>query len=191
MRFLRSKKVVPVDDASVVETYRRTSDTACIGILFDRYCHLVFAVSMNYLKNEEDSKDVVIHIFEKLPDNLKKYEVNNFSHWLYTITKNHCLKQLNKRQFNAPINEDLNYFVSDDPATEDAAIQDQFLSNLGDAIASLNDEQKKCIQLFYLEEKSYKEIEDITGYNYEKVKSYIQNGKRNLRIYLLKKNGKQ
>ncbi len=189
MRFLRSKKVFSQDDASVIAAYKSTSDPAYIGILFDRYCHLIFAVCMNYLKNEEDSKDAVIQVFEKLPGHLKKYEIKNFSHWLYSVAKHHCFKLLKKRQFNADIDDEINYFVSDD--AEENELTDQLLSHLDEAMATLNEEQFKCVQLFYLEEKSYKEIETITGYNYEKVKSYIQNGKRNLRIYLEKKNGKR
>ncbi len=190
MRFLRSKKAFPQDDASLIAAYKNTSDSAYIGILFDRYCHLVFAVCMNYLKNEDDSKDAVIYLFEKLAADLKKYEINNFSHWIYSVAKHHCLKQLGQKRFTVDFNEQLNHVETDDPETGDE-LTDQLLSYLGEAITTLNEEQRTCIQLFYLDEKSYKEIEYITGYNFEKVKSHIQNGKRNLKIYLLKKNGKR
>ncbi len=186
MRFLRSKKVFQEDDATVITAYRSTSDSKYLGILFDRYSHLAFAVSMNYLKNEDDSKDVVLHVFEKLAVDLKKYDINNFSHWLYSVTKNHCLKQLGKKSFSVRLNEEINY-IEEDENEQDEALTDHLLLHLDEAIDTLNEEQKKCVKLFYLEEKSYKEIEVMTGYNYEKVKSYIQNGKRNLKIYLLKK----
>jgi RNA polymerase sigma-70 factor (ECF subfamily) len=186
MRFLRSRKVLQQDDATIIAAYRETSDNSYLGILFDRYSHLAFAVSMNYLKNEEDSKDAVIHVFEKLAVDLKKYEINNFSHWLYSVTKNYCLKQLNKRTFTIRLDEGADYLASDDKE-QDEPLTDQLLSHLDEAITTLNEEQKKCIKLFYFEDKSYREIETMTGYTFEKVKSYIQNGKRNLKIYLLKK----
>jgi RNA polymerase sigma-70 factor (ECF subfamily) len=45
--------------------------------------------------------------------------------------------------------------------------------------------------LFYLEQKCYKDIADLTGYDLNKVKSAIQNGKRNLKICMERKeNGK-
>jgi RNA polymerase sigma factor (sigma-70 family) len=185
MRFLRSKRIYSQDDASVIAAYRNTSDSVYLGILFDRYSHLVFAVSMNYLKNEEDSKDAVLHIFEKLSVDLKKYEIADFSRWIYSVTKNYCLKNLNKKQFMVKMDDELIYF-QEESHEEEKKITDQLLLHLDDALASLNTEQRKCIQLFYLEEKSYKEIEAVTGYHYEKVKSYIQNGKRNLKIYLRK-----
>jgi RNA polymerase sigma factor (sigma-70 family) len=185
MKFLRSRKVFNQDDASVIASYRSTSDSLYLGILFDRYSHLIFAVSMNYLKNEEDSKDAVIHIFERLAGDLKKYEIRNFTHWIHRVTRNYCLRQLSKKSYTVKLDDEINYFADEDDKQE--TFTDQYLSKLEEAIATLNEEQKVCVRLFYLEEKSYKEIETITGYNFEKVKSYIQNGKRNLKIYLLKK----
>jgi RNA polymerase sigma factor (sigma-70 family) len=187
MKFLRSRKAFHEEDDTIIAAYRATSDPLYLGILFDRYSHLVFAVAMNYLKNEEDSKDVVIHLFEKLSVDLKKYEIRNFSHWIHRVTRNYCLRLLSKRSYSANLDEELNYLVADDPQPEEA-LTDKYLLHLEEAMVTLNEEQRKCVQLFYIEEKSYREIEVITGYNYEKVKSYIQNGKRNLKIYLLKKN---
>ncbi|MCX6290948.1 MAG: sigma-70 family RNA polymerase sigma factor [Bacteroidetes bacterium] len=190
MRFLRSRKVVQQDDSQIITAFRETGDTLYIGILFDRYCHLVFAVSMNYMKNEEDSKDVVLYVFEKLGNDLKKYDIKNFSSWLYSVTKHYCLRLLNKKPYSVHIDEELNYLVTEEDET-DHRLTDRLLLFLDEAISELNEEQRTCIRLFYLEEKSYKEIEVITGYAYEKVKSHIQNGKRNMKIYLLKKNGKK
>ena len=186
MRFLRSKKTLQMDDAAVIAAYRSTSDSVYLGVLFDRYCHLVFAVSMNYLKNEDDSKDAVLRIFEKLSEDLKKYEIRNFSTWLYSITKNDCLKQLREKKFSVPLDGEL-YALATEEDISDPDLTDQMLSHLSEALAFLNEPQGTCVKLFYLEEKSYKEIEAITGYSYDKVKSYIQNGKRNLKIYLLEK----
>jgi RNA polymerase sigma-70 factor (ECF subfamily) len=53
-------------------------------------------------------------------------------------------------------------------------------------IETLGDEQKQCVKLFYLQEKCYKEITESTGFDMNKVKSYIQNGKRNLKICMEK-----
>lgn len=186
MRFLRSRKIVKQDDATIIAAYRNSSDNMYLGILFDRYCHLVFAVAMNYLKNEEDSKDAVIHVFEKLSVDLKKYDVKNFSHWIHSVTKNYCLRQLNKKMFTVSLNDE-SKFIPANNYEQDATLTEQLLLHLEEALSTLNEEQRKCIKLFYLEEKSYKEIESLTGYQYDKVKSYIQNGKRNLRIYLSEK----
>jgi len=186
MRFLRSRKVIQLTDEAAIASYRETSDPKFVGILFDRYSHLVFAIAMHYLKDEEDSKDVVIHVFEQLAVNLRKYEIRNFSGWLYSVTKNHCFRELKGRPFTLRIDESWDHVAQEEPETE-APVSEHLLLYLDEAIDTLNEAQQTCIRLFYLEEKSYREIETVTGYNYEQVKSYIQNGKRNLKIYLLKK----
>jgi RNA polymerase sigma factor (sigma-70 family) len=185
MKFLHSRKVFQEDDALVIAAYKKTSDTFYLGILFDRYSHLMFAVCMNYMKNEEDSKDAVIQIFENLTQDLKKYEIQNFSAWIYRVTKNYCFRKLRKKSYTVNLDDEVNYLEEEEK--EDSWITEQLLLHLEDGITTLNDEQGTCIRLFYLEQKSYKEIEDVTGYNFDKVKSCIQNGKRNLKIYLLKK----
>jgi RNA polymerase sigma-70 factor (ECF subfamily) len=170
-------------DDEVISSYRKTKDAIYIGILFDRYSHLVFAVSMKYLKNEEDSKDAVLRIFEKLPADLLHYEIQYFSSWLHTVTRNHCLRFLEQNKV---------YFLPadniPDPAEEDDdTFERQLLPHLGSAIEKLNPEQRICIQLFYIENLSYEEVSVKTGYNMKQVKSYIQNGKRNLKNILIKK----
>ena len=155
-----------------------------IGVLFDRYSHLVYAVSYNYLKDEDDCKDTVLHIFENLSNDLNKYEIRNFSSWLHVVTKNYSLRLLSKRKETLPIiNES---FLTEELEEENPEFIIH-LPNLSSAIEKLNEEQKICIELFYIKEKSYKEITEQTGYNLNQVKSYIQNGKRNLKLILLNK----
>lgn len=182
MLFIKSGKDSSMTDAEIISAYRSTRNSGFIGILFERYSHLVFAVSMKYLKNEEDSKDTVIQIFEKLPNDLIKYEIQNFSSWLHSVTKNYCIRFLSKKKYtvetdNLPdqIEEDEDIFVK------------QYLPHLDKAIAELNREQQICIEFFYIQNMSYQEVSDKTKFSLNEVKSYIQNGKRNLKIILLKK----
>ena len=159
----------------------------CIEILFNRYCELVFGVALKYLHNQDQSKDAVVDIFEKIPSDIKKYEIKNFSNWIYTVTKNHCYHLLKKRKFNLP-EEYLDFHPSAyQESDNDNPDFEKLLGNhLEEAIAGLNDAQQSCLRLFYLQEKSYEEVQQITGFNYNQVKSHIQNGKRNLKIYLSK-----
>jgi RNA polymerase sigma-70 factor (ECF subfamily) len=180
MRFLRSKKTSAQSDEALLEEYRRTGERSVMETLFDRYCHLAFAVCMKYLKNEEDSKDAVLHIFERMHADLAKYRVERFSHWLYVLTRNYCLKELKSRKPLAAV-EELPDTVEEAPEND---FTPELLGRLGEALSSLNEGQRVCIRLFYLEEKTYQEIAGQTGYDLKQVKSYIQNGKRNLRKYL-------
>jgi len=183
LRFLRSKNPSLRSDEDIIIDFRKTGDQALIGVLFDRYSHLVFAVSYNYLKDEEDCKDAVLHIFENLGRDLNRYEIKNFSSWLHVVTKNYSLRQLSKRKATLPITNE-SYIVEEEELGPEFNIH---LPNLSKAMEQLNKEQKICIDLFYIKEQSYKEITEQTGFDLNQVKSYIQNGKRNLKLILLNK----
>jgi RNA polymerase sigma factor (sigma-70 family) len=147
---------------------------------------------MKYLKNEERCQDAVMQIFEKLFTDFHKHKIEKFKPWLHTVTRNHCLILLRKDQSvlqkekKFQIEQDLFMETEDDLHLDNTNDKDKQLSCLKEAILDLNQEQKVCIEMFYLQEKSYKEIADETGFSEKKVKSYIQNGKRNLKIKLMK-----
>ncbi len=183
MRFLRSKNPSLLSDEELITNFRKSANPAIIGVLFDRYSHLVYGVSYNYLKDEEDCKDAVLHIFENLGRDLNRYEIKNFSSWLHVVTKNHSLRQLSKRKDTIPLT------LQPELIEEEESIPEFniHLPNLSLAMEQLNEEQKQCIELFYIKELSYKEITEKTGFNLNQVKSFIQNGKRNLKLILLNK----
>ncbi len=192
-RFIKKKQP---DDNELIKLYKRTADTAYAGELYERYVHLVYGVCMKYLKNEEDSKDASMQIFEKLLVELKTHDVANFKSWLHVLAKNHCLMWLRSARVKQQ-KSIITYEVTEDVETgnglhllkdEESGNLEVHLVALEKGLLDLPVEQKQCIELFYLQGKCYKEITDITGYEMKKVKSYIQNGKRNLKIYLEKDN---
>lgn len=183
MRFLRSKNPSLLTDEAIITQYKQTQNSSLVGILFDRYNYLVYSVSFNYLKDEDDCKDAVLQIFENLSRDLLKYEIKNFSSWLHVVTKNYSLRQLSKKKDIVPITEKIVLTTEE----EVEPIFNIHLPNLDKAMEQLNEDQKICIDLFYLKEMSYKEITEKTGYDLNQVKSFIQNGKRNLKLILLKK----
>ena len=63
-------------------------------------------------------------------------------------------------------------------------VKEKLLTNLELALTHLKEEQRTCIELFFLQEKKYEEVAELTGFSAKQVKSYIQNGKRNLAIYM-------
>ena len=137
---------------------------------------------MKYLKNSEEAKDAVQQIFLKAITELHKYEVSYFSSWLYMIAKNHCLMQLRNQRRTSPVDLTTDpVLLHEDP---DPLKDERLLKELEEAMQHLNKEQKICIRMFYLQKKSYAEIVDITGFTTLQVKSYIQNGKRNLKILI-------
>ncbi len=188
---LHSAQLYELDDNALISHYKETENNAVIGVLFERYTHLAFGVCMKYLKSEQESKDAVMQIFEKLITDLLKHEVQTFRFWLHTVCRNHCLMQLRAEQ---SLGEKKKEFKKDLPIIMENHsmahhIQKEIeLKHLSEAIKSLKDEQKICVELFYLKEKSYQEVAEITGFSLLNVKSYIQNGKRNLKLFLEKKN---
>jgi len=179
-------------DNELISNYKQSKDALFVGELYKRYTRFVFLVSMKYLKNQEDSKEAVMLIFEKLLQDLLKHEIENFKSWLHVVTKNFCLQQLRQNQtIQKKYHEFEKFSVSDmenQTFLHHTSVQEneQKYISLENAINQLNSEQKLCIELFYLKEKSYKEVVEITGFDLNKVKSCIQNGKRNLKINLQK-----
>lgn len=145
--------------------------------------HLVYGVCVNYLKDEEASKDAVMQIFEELVIKLKNHEVQNFKSWLHVLTRNHCLMALRKNSKHEMVSIEETFVENTDFVHLDVDdTKENKLTIMEKCMGKLPEEQRVTVDLFYLQEKCYKEVADLTGYDLLKVKSYIQNGKRNLKI---------
>lgn len=167
----------------MVSSYQRSKDLAVLGSLYQRYMDLVFGVCLKYLGEPEMAKDAVMAIFEELAHKLLKHQVTHFKGWLYTLARNHCLMQLrsSKRVKTSEIDPD-RMQMPDDLHLNAAWEKEGQLDNLSKCMDTLSPEQKEAIELFYLQNRSYKEIESMTGQDVNRVRSYIQNGRRNLKI---------
>ncbi|MGZ3883440.1 MAG: RNA polymerase sigma factor [Bacteroidia bacterium] len=177
-------------DAELVSRFSESGNQLFFGILFKRYSHLVLGLCIKYLKNEDEAQDVVMQIFEKLTTDLKKHKIEFFKSWLYTFSKNACLMELRKKQSQLKKDIELQennilFMDSADAAHPNSAEEkEQTILKLETALKSINKEQRQCIELFYYRNKSYAQIVEITGFSANEVKSYIQNGKRNLKLKL-------
>ena len=182
-----------LSDLDIISWYKKLGDAEVLTPLFDRYIHLVFGVCLKYLNNKEEAKDAAMEIMESLIDKLLKHNITNFPSWLHTVSKNYCLMRIRNKKGDLFIEIDERkseqISVESDEELHQKIEEEAQLNEMGKAIVSLNTDQKQCIQLFFLEKKSYDEIAIETGYSVNKVKSHIQNGKRNLRNFLIK-NGK-
>ncbi|WP_256010972.1 RNA polymerase sigma factor [Desertivirga xinjiangensis] len=179
-------------EAEMLSEYRRTGDLELLGRLFEAYMPLLYGVCLKYFKEEDESKDAVMQIFEQLISKLKVHEVSNFKSWLYTLARNHCLMALRvsgKHEFvnieDYGVEKPLFQHPDSDGETEDR------LKSLERCMKKLPEEQRLAVDLFYLQKKCYKEVTDLTGFDINKVKSYIQNGKRNLRICMERSGGSE
>ena len=181
-------------DENLVINYQSTKNNLVVGELFKRHSLMCYTVCIKYLKNDDAAHDATMNIFEKLFNDLQKHQINNFKSWLHTVCKNHCLILLRKPNVLVSIDESeeenshlfmqlSNVLNHDDNKHE----KEEKLQVLEQSIFELKDKQRECIELFFLKQKSYQEISKQTGYTENEVKSYIQNGKRNLKILLEQK----
>ncbi|MCG8310459.1 MAG: sigma-70 family RNA polymerase sigma factor [Cytophagales bacterium] len=188
MLFKSERKGRVRPDSWLIDKFIETGELDYLGDLYVRYMHLVYGVCIKYLKDRSVSQDAVMQIFEKLIVELPGRKIENFKPWLYVITKNHCLMQLrsqkSKQTHEKKIGEYHEIFMENSYELHhnNESGLDYDIKTLEKCIEELKTQQKKCIKLFYLEEKCYQEIVDITKFELKKVKSYIQNGKRNLKI---------
>lgn len=181
------KKILSEEnDKALVQQYKADGNIDVLGELYNRYMELVYGVCLKYMKEPEDAKDCVINIFEELIIKLKKYEVDNFKGWLYQLAKNHCLMKLRSKKSQPSIVEIDVMHLQENIHLDGVKEKEQQLNTMAYCIEQLPQEQKQAIELFYLKEKCYKEIADTTGTDINKVRSFIQNGRRNLKICMEK-----
>lgn len=180
-----------LSDGELVAGFQETGNNEILGELYKRYSHLVYGLCLKYFKDEAESKDAVIRIFEKLMKDLKKHKVEHFKSWLYMVSKNFCLMELRKRKTNIRRIDEYKNHVTQAEYPEAVSMEQEEmeerelqLNKMEEAMKCLKEEQRICVELFYLKEKSYQEVADETGFELKKVKSFIQNGKRNLMLFL-------
>ncbi len=191
---MKPKSAVPpadyrkLSDEELVHRFATRREHAAMTALFERYGHLVYGIALNLLKDSEAAKDAMQQVFIQLLDDLPRFQIAHFKSWLYRVARNHCLMQLRKTRvidnnvFVEDAAADDGWDVEDDSGVHHKLAEEARYVRLESALAELNDEQRTCIQLFYLQRLTYAEISDKTGHTILAVKSHIQNGRRNLKI---------
>ncbi len=187
MHLLKTKnKFFQNSDNELINYYKSSNNQEYLVELYKRYSHLILFVCVKYLGNREEAKDATMDIYEKLVKTVSSSEIDNFKNWIYTVSKNHCLMIKRKKNIKTVIMDFSNiHFMENDTFLhqEDENIFTEEL--IKEKIKELKDVQRDCIERFYYKKQSYKEIAKIISITEKKVKSYLQNGKRNLRILIL------
>lgn len=178
-----------MDEKQLLQYYKETGSLDALGKLYAPYMSLLYGVCYKYLQDAEQSQDAVMQIFDELINKLRVYEVDNFKSWVYVYARNFCLMQLRKNKQITKVDIEENLYESEKMLNDDDEKKwgEQDFEKLESCIAGLNQEQELCIRMFYLEQKCYKDIAEQTGHDIARVKSYIQNGRRNLKICMEKK----
>jgi RNA polymerase sigma factor (sigma-70 family) len=189
----KNQEIQGISDEELLRAYAATRDSKVLGQLLERYIRFVLLVCMRYVRNKDDARDISMHVFEKVTNEVHRFEIQNFKSWLHVVAKNQCLVYLRSRKGRVDISLDTqineSFFMENDqfvhPVYEHE--HENRIGKLEEAMKNLDQEHKICIELFFMQEKSYKEIADITGFSMNQVKSYIQNGKRNLKNRMAEK----
>ena len=158
-----------------------------LAAIFLRYHEMLYGVCLKYLEDQDNAKDTTIAIYESLIEKLAQHQIANVKGWLYVFARNHCLMQLRKDKKtltkeitdNDMYSEDISHPVN-------ALLKEKQLNSLEKCIEELGSIQQQVIKKFYLEERSYNEIVDDTGLEWNKVRSLVQNGRRNLKLCMEK-----
>lgn len=180
--FLRRTTIEPLDDESLVARVREGQRQA-LAALWDRYAHLLFGVCMKYMRDPERSKDLVLAQFEDLPALISKHAIRSLRPWLHTTMRNRCLMELRRSDRSVELVEQ---DLVDGPYEEDRVLHEATLQQLERGMDELQVGQKECIRLFYFEKLSYQQVSQRTGASIAQVRSHLQNGRRNLRLILLR-----
>lgn len=189
----KTEEIKAYSDEEIIKKYLQTNDIQLLGNLLEKYIRFVFLVCLKFLKNEDEAKDMSMQVFEKVTKDIKRFGIDNFKSWLHVVAKNECLMYLRSSKGKITISiasekDGFPFMEKDENMHHNVIIEkEENLLKLEEALNSLDYEQKQCITLFFLEERSYKEVCELTGYSMNEVKSYIQNGKRNLKNLLLTK----
>mgnify|MGYP000282243201 CR=1 FL=1 len=176
------------DDEELVRAYQETQEQAAFAALSSRYLYKSYLVCLSYMKNEQDAEDAALDVWNSLPAKIKAHSIQQFKPWLYTVLRNHCfhLLKLAKRYQFVELTEKSGQegveFPHYDPLNEERDTYEL----LDEALEALDPEQRQCIVLFYFQDKSYRETARQMGVAEKKVKTLLQNGRRNLRNQLTK-----
>jgi len=187
--FFSRKNITELTDEQLLASYRKDANPVYIGELYERYSYLVFGLCLKYLKNRDEAADATLNIFEKSMEDLKNHDVKQFDHWIYVVAKNHCLglfraETVSRGRYEQYAHAQRQEREEDVDDIQVHELKERGLRRLELALEQLNAPQQKCVKMFYLEDRSYSEISELTGMSYNEVKTHLQNGKRNLKLIL-------
>lgn len=191
MAFLKNISSNTLTDAELVFQYKSSEDLQLLAELYQRYMDLVFGVCLKYFKDSEKAKDAVMQIFEELITKLKRHDVENFKGWLHQVAKNYCLMQLRTPRNLKTVELPSSLMQSEESVHLNGVLdKEENYKKLEHCLNALPGDQRKAVQLFYIEGKCYNEIVELMGREWNQVRSFIQNGRRNIKI-CMEKRGEQ
>lgn len=176
-------------DEELLKHYKQSGNKDLFADLFKKHVSVVYGTCLFYLQDKDEAQDATMQLFEKLMLDINNREIDNFKGWLSFVVRNHCISIIRKNKSqhkNIKSYYDFEYEDANYETEEkiNAVSDDVMLENMKLCLPKLKETQRLCVELFYLNNKSYQDIANQTGFTLNEIKSYIQNGKRNLKLLL-------
>jgi RNA polymerase sigma-70 factor (ECF subfamily) len=149
-------------------------------LLVNRHEQAVYGMGLSFFRNPEDASDFTQEVFIKVFLNLPRFEGRSrFSTWLYKIAYNTAVNNVTRKKEYHSLAEDEPLSAEDSPERNmlRAAAREAVL----EAITDLPGRYRICVDLFFFYDRSYQEIEAITGYPVNTIKSHVFRAKKLLR----------
>lgn len=176
-------------DEELLKHYKQTGDKEIFADLFKKHVSVVYGSCLFYLQDKDEAQDATMQLFEKLMLDVNNREIENFKGWLSFVVRNHCISIIRKNKSQTKNIKSYYEFEYEAPNSDteekiNSVSDDVLLENMQLCLPKLKENQRICIELFYLKNKSYHDIANETAFTLNEIKSYIQNGKRNLKLLL-------
>jgi len=158
-------------------------NTAQFAVLVDRYKDFAYTIALRVTKNAEDAEEVAQDSFLKAFQQLENFQGSSkFSTWLYTIVFRSAISKTRKNSLETSDAEthvvENSYVEHSTPLDElSKAEQSEFVKS---AINRLPEMDGLIISLYYIEESSISEIEEITGWTETNVKVKLHRARKKL-----------
>lgn len=186
------KKKQFTSDEELLKHYKQSGDKELFADLFKKHVSVVYGTCLFYLQDKEEAQDATMQLFEKLMLDINNREIENFKGWLSFVVRNHCISIIRKNKSQTKNIKSYYEFEYETPDLDkeekiNAIHDDLLIEQMKESLPKLKENQRICVELFYLQNKSYQNIADETGFTLNEIKSFIQNGKRNLKLLLEEK----
>lgn len=160
------------------------------AILVEKHKGMAYTLALRIAKNQEDAEEIAQDAFMKVYNSLSTFKQDaKFSTWLYKIVYNTALSRFRKKQIESYSMEESSFVDSiheQDDDGLDILHHKERKHIISTAIGRLKEDEGVAMTLFYLNENSIKEIEDITGFTSSNIKILLHRGRKKI-LFELKK----
>jgi len=163
----------------LVRRVRDEGDRAAFDRLVERHQRWLHAVCSRMLRSDDAGRDAAQEVFARALERLSTLRGENFPGWLKVIAVNHCLNTIDRNKRLVPI-EHADTAPAPGPSPDARLLHAERVALARRLVARLPDKQKVVFCMKYIDGFSYDEIERLTGFSGNEVKSFLQNARRNV-----------